>query len=92
MSFLTLPITWTHVAAGILVPAGRLAQSRGTHFSVAQDTSLPAGAAGALVQVPCLAFHVKFSPGGSAHNHVHPVRLTAARLVYRGGGGEEEMC
>lgn len=74
------------MAAGVLVPAGRLAQSRGTHFSVAQDASLPAGAAGALVQVPRLALHVKFSPGGSAHHHVHPVRLTAARLVCNGGG------
>lgn len=66
------------MATGVLVPDGRLAESRGTHFSVAQHASLPAGAAGALVQVPCLAFHIKFSPRGSAHHHVHPVRLTAA--------------
>lgn len=74
------------MATGVFVPDGRLAESWGTHFSVAQDASLPAGAAGALVQVPRLPFHIKFPPGGSAHNHVHPIRLTAARLVY----GEEE--
>lgn len=78
LDFLPLPITWTHVATSVLVPDGCLAESRGTHFGVAQDASLPAGAAGALVQVPRLPFHVEFSPGGSAHNHVHPVRLTAA--------------
>lgn len=75
---LIFPVTWTRVATGVLVPDGRLAERRGTHFSVAQDATLPAGAACALVQVPRLALHVKFPPGGSAHHHVHPVRLTAA--------------
>lgn len=70
--------TWTRVATGVLVPDGRLAESRGTRFSVAQDATLPAGAASALVQVPRLALHVEFPTGGSAHHHVHPIRLTAA--------------
>lgn len=71
-------LTWTRVTTGVLGPDGRLAESRGTLFSVAQDATLPAGAASALVQVPGLALHVKFPTGGSAHHHVHPVRLTAA--------------
>lgn len=66
------------MTTGVLGPDGRLAESRGTLFSVAQDATLPAGAASALVQVPRLALHVKFPTGGSAHHHVHPVRLTAA--------------
>lgn len=71
-------ITWAHVATGVLVPDRRLAESRGTHFSVAQDTSLPAGAARALVQVPGLPLHVELPPGRPAHHHVHPLWLTAA--------------
>ena len=75
------------MATGVLVPDWRLAESRGTHFSVAQDTSLPAGAARALVQVPGLPLHVKLPAGRPAHHHVHPLWLTAAWLVYSGGGG-----
>lgn len=66
------------MATGVLVPDGRLAESRGTHFGVAQDSSLPAGAARALVQVPGLALHVKLAPRSPAHHHVHPLRLTAS--------------
>lgn len=73
-----LLLTWAHVATGILVPDWRLAESRGAHLGVAQDASLPAGAARALVQVPRLALHVKFPAGRSAHHHVHPLWLTAA--------------
>lgn len=73
------------MAAGVLVPEGRLAQSRGTHFSVAQDASLPAGAARALVQVPRLALHVKLPAGRSAHHDVHAFGLAAAGLVCSGG-------
>lgn len=79
------PLTWAHVAAGVLVPDGRLAQSRGTHFGVAQDASLPAGAARALVQVPRLALHVKLPAGRSAHHDVHAFELAAAGLVCSGG-------
>lgn len=70
------------MAAGVLVPDWRLAKSWGTHFGVTQDTSLPAGAARAFVQVPGLPLHIKLSPRCSAHHHVHPLRLTAARVVY----------
>lgn len=72
------PLTWAHVATGVLVPDRRLAESRGTHFGVAQDASLPAGAARALVQIPGLALHVKFAPRCSAHHDVHAFGLTAA--------------
>lgn len=76
------------MAAGVLVPDGRLAQSRGTHFGVAQDASLPAGAARALVQVPRLALHVKLPAGRSAHHDVHAFELAAAGLVCSGGDRE----
>lgn len=71
-------ITWAYVATGVLVPDWCLTESRGTHFSVAQDTSLPTGAACALVQVPGLPLHIKFAPRCPAHHHVHPLWLTAA--------------
>lgn len=73
------------MAAGVLAPDGRLAQSRGAHFGVAQHASLPAGAARALVQVPRLALHVKLPAGRPAHHDVHALRLTAAGLVCSGG-------
>lgn len=79
-------ITWAYVATGVLVPDWCLTESRGTHFSVTQDTSLPTGAACALVQVPGLPLHIKFSPRCSAHHHVHPLWLTAAWLIYSKGG------
>lgn len=66
------------MATGVLVPDRCLAESRGTHFGIAQDASLPAGAPRALVQVPGLPLHVKLPPGRSAHHHVHPLHLTAA--------------
>lgn len=69
------------MAAGVLVPDGRLAQSRRTHFGVAQHASLPAGAARALVQVPRLALHVKLAAGRPAHHDVHTFRLAAAGLI-----------
>lgn len=71
-------LTLAHVAAGVLVPGRRLAESRGTNFGVAQDASLSAGAARALVQVPGLALHVEFPAGSSANHHVHPLWLTTA--------------
>lgn len=83
------PLTWAYVATGVLVPDWCLAESRRAHLSVAQDTSLPAGAARALVQVPGLPLHVKLPPRCSAHHHVHPLWLTAARLIYRRRCGEE---
>lgn len=75
------PFTWAYVATGVFVPDWCLAESRGTHFSVAQDTPLPAGAACALVQVPGLPLHVKLPPRCSAHHHVHSLWLTAAWLI-----------
>lgn len=66
------------MAAGVLVPDGRLAQSRRAHLGVAQHASLPAGAARALVQVPRLALHVKLAARRPAHHDVHAFRLAAA--------------
>lgn len=66
------------MAAGVLVPDGGLTESRGTGFSVAQDTALPAGAARTLVQVPGLPLHVKLPTRCSADH----LWLAAARLIY----------
>lgn len=72
-------ITWAHMATGVLVSGGRLTESWGTHFSVAQDATLPAGAACALVQVPGLPLHIKF-PARCSANHLW---LPTARFIYR---------
>lgn len=87
-------LTWAYVATGVLVPDWCLTQSWGTHLCVAQDTSLPASAARALVQVPGLSLHVKLPPRCSAHHHVHPLWLTAAWLIYstEGGGDRKQSC
>lgn len=73
--------TWADVAAGVLVPGRGWTEGRGTHFGVAQDAAFPAGAARALVQLPRLPLHVKLPAGGPAHHQVHPLRLSAARLI-----------
>lgn len=75
-------ITWTNVAASILVSDRCLAESWRTHLGVAQDSSLPAGAASALVQVPGLSFHIKLPSRCSTDHDVHSFWLTTAWLVY----------
>lgn len=76
---------WAHVAAGVFVPDGGVAQSWRTDFRVTQDSSSLTGASRALVQVPGLALHVELSSRGSAYHHVHALGLTTARLILTGG-------
>lgn len=70
--------TWADMATGVLVPGWGLTHSRGTHFSIAQDAALPAGAACTLIQVPGLSLHIEFPPRGSTHHQVHALWLTTA--------------
>lgn len=70
--------TWADMATGVLVPGWGLTHSRGTHFSIAQDAALPAGAACTVVQVPGLSLHIEFPPRGSTHHQVHALWLTTA--------------